>query len=209
MRLSLLTKTFIGLVLLVIISNFLMPKTYTGNEIRYIASHVIMMLIFIFLFYSCFSKRPPEKLPPVKFTVFGFLLLAFISTILEGQTYKGLNPEHVTYVFMSYLPASFICALLFRSFFYKMKSTHLWLCCIAFLYFSYIGLTLSIDRSGYSRSYHETIVDGHLTNFGKVGMTFNVFLAPLVLAFNMYILEIFFKKRFLVKQAPQEKQTQT
>lgn len=196
MKLSLLTKTFIGFALIIIISKFLMPETYMGDEVRYIVSHIMVALIVIFLFYSCFPKRTKRELPPIKFTAFGFLLLALISTLLEAQTFKKENSELVTRMFLSYVPASFICALFFRSLFYKTKSTHLWLGCTAFLYFSYILLNLSLDRDGYVRSYHEHIVSGHLTNYGKVIMTFNVFLAPLVLAFNMYIFEIFFKKRF-------------
>jgi hypothetical protein len=131
------------------------------------------------------------------------MLLGFISLNVEAQVFGFQdNTDLVTSIFLYWFPATMIFSLAFIGFFYRAKSTKKLLIFTVIIYTAYVYVrALGTGGGGYIRSnYHELLVDGYLTNYGIAGLTFNVFLAPLVLAINMYVFDILFKKRFQRKQ---------
>lgn len=139
--------------------------------------------------------------PPVKLVFFYLILLGGFTVTQEARLFRFIeNDEVFISTFLSWFPATLLFAYLFISSFYYQKSTRRFLFLAACFYAGYVSLRLILQSDGYARYYHEIVVDGRYTAYGVAGITFNVFLAPLVLAINMYVFDMFFKKRFLKKQ---------
>lgn len=139
--------------------------------------------------------------PPVKLVFFCLMLLGIFTVTQEAKLFRFIEDDEVfSSILLSRFPGTLLFTYLFISSFYKQKSTRRFLFLAACFYAGHISLYLIIQSDGYARDYHEVVVDGRYTAYGVAGITFNVFLAPLVLAINMYVFDMFFKKRFLKKQ---------
>ena len=137
------------------------------------------------------------KAPHLGKTFTHFMLLHVIALTLEMKTFRMGNAEIIVAIFFWSLLLLYLVTLLFSACFYYQKSTRSLLIVSGISYFAWLALLIgSQGGGGYVRSWHEVTVNGYDTLYGYTMMTFNTFLAPLVLAFNMYIFEIFFKKRF-------------
>ncbi len=149
------------------------------------------------------------KTPPVKLIFFYFLLLAYFSLRFEAETFRiDHHSDQFIGAYLSWFPVSLIFTFIFIDFFYLEKSTKQFLSFAGIFYIVYVAFRLIAQGGGgYLRNYHEVLVDGYLTAYGIAGITFNVFLAPLVLAINMYIFDIVFKKRFQRKQQHNQEKT--
>ncbi|HEX2751573.1 MAG TPA: hypothetical protein VHP34_00400 [Alphaproteobacteria bacterium] len=141
------------------------------------------------------------KTPPVKLVFFYLMLLGFISLNLEAEVFRfKANTELVIYMLIYWLPVTIMLALAFIGFFYQAQSTKKFLIFAAIFYAAYVLVFTFGGSGGYVRHHHEIVSGGHYTTYGIVSLTFNFFLAPLVLAINMYVFDILFKKRFQRKQ---------
>lgn len=136
--------------------------------------------------------------PKFKHIFLNLLFLALFVSFLEKDVFGLRSDTYAARVFFEYLPLTLYSGIAWHVFFYKEKSAKAFLCSIGLVYIVYIAFwLLSVDAHEYIGTRgQDSYVNDTLTPFGFCFLTFNVFLAPLVLAFNMYIFEIFFKKRF-------------
>lgn len=134
---------------------------------------------------------------PSLWTIFiAFLALSYVSVNFEAQGFHFT--DEILRVYMEWIPLCFLFALTFKLCFYILKSTKAFLLSTAIFHAGFVTCCLMNGKGGGYVSFdlYEFYVGNQITAYGFASLSFNAFLAPFVLAINMYIFDILFKKRF-------------